>query len=331
MANSYHTYQLESFGLIDEIVNPEETMYSRVPTTSAEASVRQPLTPQEDPTGQPFFAGYESTVTFRSAGVEDFSAAEAAMAARRGVKMVGIAGDFWIHFHNDTKIQAAEQLEMTSPALSEGEYMLQAQGGGRIRPEKSGNAHSAILTRNLLAVVNEETDGGQFQSVPGGTLAGGWDDTQGGSQDQVPDGFTSSNFKNTNFDRTAGEAGQFQGTVDTASASDASLSLTSYIPLPLQGATFTFSVEFESLHDNGTNEFGIEVWGSGKNIQITSEYQTVTSTGRKSITVTTATATDVGYVQVTPVRVTGATTETTAVKILDPCLRPGTADTYVPK
>jgi len=305
MPQSYHPVPLQAFGLIDDSVSPAPRVFSGDPTGDAEADVRQPIdggptTPEDEP----YFVGFESSVGFASADVADLPQGETFMTGQTPVKLVGLAGDFFVVFHRGTRVMTPERLDITQPSLAQADYAMRRSGGGR-------GDHGAIISRNLLTYLQEEGANGQ--------LAGGWADAD---TDNTPDGYTE-----TNLNSTAWNSGVYEGFVDTGSGTG-SLNVT--VPFPVDGAEVTVSVQADQVHGDGDQAIRIEALDETESV-ITGGVSDVTysSTGRTSATLTTPDGTH--YLKVYPVRVTNVTANNTKFQIQDPCLRPGTADTYVPR
>lgn len=301
---SYHHIALDRFGLLNDSPSPTTRVFSEDPTDEASAAVRQLVESTQTPEGELYFTGFRSDVSLRSADVDDLSQGDTYQSGQTGVKLVGIVGDFFVLFHQDTRIRVAERLDVTTPNLAEADYMMRREGGGR-------GGHGAIITRNLLTYLQEEDSSGN--------LAGGWADTD---SDNIADGYTATDTTSESF-----SSGVQEFFVDTG---DGSGSINVTVPFPLDNIKVTLSANHTQVHDDGSQAIRIEALDSNGSVLSGGTSDTsVSSTGRKHADLTTPTGTH--QLKLYPARVTSVSANNSKAKVKDPALRLNGSTTYVQK
>lgn len=297
--------KLNKFGLIDDSVSPATRVYSADVTSEASAAIRTTPERETDPDGAAFFHGFRSEVGFDSVDLDDFSQGETWITGQTPVKMVSVHEDAFIQWVDATRIQNNRQHNIGESSLVRDQYVMVKDGGDL-------SSHDVYLTRN-----------GLYHLAPvdsNGNLAGGWADTD---SNNAPDGYTETNLTGGAF-----SGGTYAANVNTGGGSDGSLNVT--IPFPIDNEEVTLSVEVNTLHDDGTNAIRIEALDASKNVLTNGTSDTsFSSTGRKHADLTTPSGTY--FLKCYPIRVTGATAETTKFDIQDPCLRVDGGTSYLQK
>ena len=282
---------LEKFGLINDDVSPAVRVFSDAPHEESEFSQTVPqrdVSPKQDF----YFSGYRSELSLASADVEGITQAETWMTSYTSVKLVGIGAGYFIQWYDASRLRIREAMPIDEARITRGEYMMTKDGGDR-------QTHNVYLSRNGLTHLAPAN--------------GGWVDAD---NDDVPDGYSQLQINSSSF-----SGGVFSATTDQASDINATM------PMPVGNAEVTFSVEFTQLHPDATNQFRVVTQDESGNT-ITENIEGVTSTGRKSKTVTIDTNTH--FLKVKPVQLVSVGSSGTA-KIKDPCLRADGSDQYVPK
>lgn len=295
---------LHKFGLINDAPSPSERVFVTEVSDESEAAVRQVPDRETDPNGETVFSSFESSIGFSSLDLGGQSQAETWMNSRTAVKAVGLLREAFVQWYEPARIQPITQYTVTEAALIKAEYSMTRDAGDL-------ESHGVYLARN-----------GLYHLAPldaNGQLAGGWADAD---SDNSPDGYTE-----TALTGTAWNTGVYEGFVDTGAGTG---SLNATLPFPVDGAKVTLSVQIDQVHDDGNQAVRIEALDETKS-SITGGVSdvTVSTTGRKSATLTTPEGTH--FLKVYPVRVTSATANTAKFQIQDPCLRRGTATAYVAK
>lgn len=304
MANSYVVGKLEAFALMDDAASPSTRVEVHDVHSDTSANFRQVPDRDTDPDDATIFSSFRSVMSLAAADIDNFSQAETWLTGYTPVKMVGVTPDLFYQWYKATRIVPREKLTPAEAALVQGEYAMTRDAGDR-------SSHGVYVTRNGLLHLAPVGANGQ--------LAGGWADTD---SNNTPDGYTE-----TSLVSTAWNSGVYEGFVDTASGTG---SLNATIPFGLDGVDVTLSVQVDQVHGDGNQAIRIEALdASGSTITGGISDVTYSSTGRKNATLTTPDGTH--SLKVYPVRVTSVTANNSKFKIQDPCLRRGSATSYVAK
>lgn len=297
--------KLIRFGLIEDSASPANRVFVDDPSSEATMSVRNVPERDTDPDGAPYFVGFRSESGLSAVDVGGLSQADTWLTGQTAVKMVAVTPDAFVQWINASRIRPVQQLPVSEARLIRADYGM-VQDGGDL------SSHDVYLTRNGLYHLAPTDSNGQ--------LAGGWADTD---SNNTPDGYTETNLTGGSF-----SSGTYAANVDTANGSDGSLNVT--IPFPVDNEKVTLSAQVNTLHDDGTNAIRIEALDASKNTLSGGTSDTsFSSTGRKHADLTTPSGTY--YLKCYPIRVTGASSETTKFDIQDPCLRVDGGTSYLQK
>jgi len=295
--SSFAVTPLTKFGLIDDGASPATRAYVPSAHEDTEATIREPLTPDSDPEGNPYFGGFRSEIEFAGVDLDDHSQADTYMADNTLVKAVGVTPDLVLQWYHADRVLARHALSPAESALVQGRYVMQRAAGDQ-------SDHDVYLGRNGLVHLAPEN--------------GGWADTD---SDGTPDGYTELALVNTAF-----SAGVYEAGVDPVLGGNGRLKV--QIPFPVDNVELTFSVEVAQLHDDGDTAIGVQTRDASKSI-ISGYFKTLQSTGRKSVTFTADAGTY--FLDVQPLEITNASNDNQKAKIKNPALRVDGSDQYVAK
>lgn len=292
---SFLSAKFTKYGLLEDDDSPSTRVFVSDVSDESEAAIRQAITRDQDTDGAGVFAGFRSELGLASNDVSGLSQIETWMSGLNDVEMVGVTPDHIVQWYNASRILGGEQLDTTETNLAESMAMMVQDGGDQA-------THDVFATRNGLQHLAPEN--------------GGWADTD---SDNTPDGYTTTSLTSEDFTSNV-----YAAFVDTTAGTG---SLNATFAWPLDSVDVTLSVQVDQVHDDGTNAVRVEALDSDKSTVQDSAESTFSSTGRKSVTLTTPSNTY--YLKVYPIRVSSVTANTAKFNIQDPALRVDGETTYV--
>lgn len=254
-------------------------------------------TDETDANGQPYFAGYDSSMTLVSADLTDITQLEAWLTANERIRAVAIGFQRNVQWYEDDRI-----LSQTEFGDGPGEIDVVSASMSRMSDAAS---HAIYGNVNLL----------QFAGWRGSD-----EDSNGVPDEYTNDGFTGVDFTDADGD---GTEEQFEGFAPTGGGE---ASLYKDVVLPIPGAPLTLSALFNQLHDDGTTYIEVQTLDFADSV-LQTETETVSATGRASVSVTTHA--DTYKVRCKVVKVDSASANTSKAEVADPALRVDGSEVFV--
>lgn len=284
----YNNVSLQKFGLIDDNASPATRVSVSDTHEDTSGTFRAAMTPSSDTEGIGYVAAFRSIAEFAAADLDGIAQAETYTTGHTDVQMVAVTPDLIIQWYRDDRVHVNEPKDFSQVSIATGMYTMIREGGKM-------QDHDVYVGNNGLHHLAPEN--------------GGWNDSD---NDNTPDGYTATSLVSEDFTSNV-----YSAFVDTTSGTG-SLNVT--IPFPIDDEDVTLSVQVDQVHDDGTQAVRIEALDASKST-ITGGIKdvTISTTGRKSATLTTPS--DTHYLKLYPARVTSVSANTSKFQIQDPALR----------